>query len=580
MSTFLTMTQVQLFSNAVAWGTQNPAAIGGVGLDVTHLTAIDSVVLTNRSFTPPVATHAFMLLFSATAEGALRRDATFNDAMAGLARAAGPETIRKMAAALPAYPAIRDDLEGLVDAAVARMQTSAQLMASVPQKIEDEVDAAWADKAGPLNRIKSRTDDIVREVVREYSLAVISPHNVDKIPIDADSFVAAAAIYRRLRDEAAAAGREIEVIFDAARARDDGKLYVLFLPISNEAKGFSDEERASLDIPHLEGKRAVFVADMRFYVADDFKRRGTFGFDLIFVQDHHKWNSEYVDGMGNFGDDNIFLVNNHLLFRGENPDSYASGAFVADLMDTGDPWYKLARALSIVGDKYHPQFPRFLGGYDVAGLKSVADTLNLTGTYMLGWRLPASSAADASIAKRQALFNVVRTVAESGTHEELDRNFVRLTGGIFGDEFERWSRDVTGEVDRSIGAFLSSGDDIVVHRVESPHEIALLVHKIAFEQLNRDGAFGDRVLIHYQVNSQGNVVLLLARGSGNQAIDVSHVCVSGPLGIRWGGGHKDRAGLGTSNVREAIAPWWGDERDPQRIIDFVLEGLRGRKNQP
>lgn len=586
VGTYFTGAQAALINNAVEWGFQNPVSVAAVSLPPQTLAAISSYATVTRPFDRSLATDAFRLLSVATWRNAFQRDDVFDDAMGRLLERAGAENLRRSAEGLRWFGEIKVDFDALVDRVAARAAGSAARMAGADagslvagwRGIEDEVDAAWSITSSFLNEVKTTVDRLVDEVARDYSLVSISPHHMDKVPIDADSFVAAAALYRRFRDEARRAGREVRFIVDPADARDDGRLYVLLFPITNDVKGFSDAERASLDIPHLAGKRAIFVGDIRFYPARKFRRDGDFGFDTIFIQDHHGWADEFAEALSEFGRDGIYLVNNQMLFEGENPDSYASGAFMADLLDTGDPWYRFARALSLVGDKYHPEFPRFMGGYDVSGLKGVADTLNLTGTYVRGWRPDgAVDEKDVARAAREMILKVVDVIADSSSHENLDREFVELTGGIFGDEFERWNKDVTGEVAESIRTFQASGDEDVVYEVRSPNQIALLVHKIAFEELNRTGAFGQRTLIHFQATPGGDVVALIARGTDNHEVDVSRVCIEGPCGIKWGGGHRDRAGLGTSNVREQLAEWWGEDRDPQRIIDFVLDGLRAMR---
>ncbi len=436
--------------------------------------------------------------------------------------------------------------------------------------IEREVDAGW-NAGGPLAALKGSVDALVTRVVADHALVIVAPHHAGRIPADADTVSAAAAIWKRLAHEAHAQGRTLRVIDDPTEARDDGALSLCLLPISDDMKGYTDEDRARLDLPHLQGMRALFVGDIRFNAVDDFQRSGDFGFDAIVVQDHHQWDDAFVQTIDARASDDLILINNHHVLGRSDASLYCSGAFCADLYSTGDPVFAFIKRLALVGDKFHTHFPRTMAGFDVAAAEPVADTLNLVGPYLGG---------KSAVAARSCLREIVQGLAASESIAAFEEKLDAIMAVHFGDHFRSWSGDIAREVHRSIDLFKRSDDPVFFHRIDSTDAITILVSKLVYAQLADNGGYGDRVLVHYRELDGGHVDAMLARDPHNDAIDLTRLCLSSPGGERWGGGYPNRGGFNTASAKEDVEQWWGSERDSAQrvgiIFDYVRRVVSGR----
>jgi len=417
---------------------------------------------------------------------------------------------------------------------------------------------------------------LIEKIIDEYSIVVISPHDNQKIPIDGDSFTFSAAVYRRLVHEAGGKGRDVEFITDPNDARHDGKLYICLLPLSH----YKEDERM-IDFSELKGKRALFVGDVFLPEPDRYKRGSlsdSFGFDTIIVQDHHKWSKEFIaaNNIGTFNNcidkyerDKIFLINVHLII-GEvaDPDSYASGAFEADLMKTeGDPWYHFLKQLSLYADYSSSNFPSLNKDLDSEEARHVSGLLNLCGTYLFNWK-------PEELAKRRgAMKEIIQVISSSGSFEDLRRGLEETMQRRFGDDFFEWSRGIMNEVDGSIKEFLASNRKVYFYKIPAEKgNVTLLVHKIVFGLLNDNGQFGNRVLVHYYIAEDNSMAVLLARRSDFDEIDVSFLCINGPKG-RWGGGHAYRAGFGLNLFEFSPADFAGFDLDLSELPQEVLNDI-------
>jgi mRNA degradation ribonuclease J1/J2 len=441
---------------------------------------------------------------------------------------------------------------------------------SSAQPIEELVEKTWENKDSELNSAKDKINKIIKKAVKDYSLIVITQHHF-VFPIDTDSFVYSAVTYKRLLEEAKKQDRKVKLISDPQKAKNDGALYICIMPISLNNLGFTDEDKKKLDIPEIEGKRALFVGDVNLGNAIPYKRNGAYGFDTIVSQDHHKWPDEFIGKLSEYSDDKTLYLNTHILLNNKAADAYASGAFQADLMDTDKGgWYEMMKQLALVGDQYYPVFPKTMKGVKIDEVRYISDILSLLGPRLGELKTDRNEQV-------KVLMKVVKTMAESKNLKALKTNLNVTLQDELGKDFVEYCDKVIAEVERSIKTFLASREKIVFYKIDLPGVLQVAVHKMANDRLNDRKKFGDRVLAHYQITKDGDVNLCIARGENNNDINVADPCINGPEGVNWGGGHKNRAGFGTGvGKQEAIAKiyqWWGADKNPQKVLDFVKANI-------
>jgi hypothetical protein len=405
-----------------------------------------------------------------------------------------------------------------------------------------------------------------------------------KIPADGDSLVSMAANLKAIQLEAALIGRPIQIIssVEQIKAFDPQTLYVFCLPVSDDEIGFLDEDRQIISAfkKNLSGGRTgLFVTDVRFPCVEEFvSKANPYSFDSIVVQDHHSWTEKMIENVEKFKEnDNVILMNNHLLFkRAPYPDAYSSGAFQADLADIQkNPWFRFLKQAGLFADKYHDQFPRTVHGVNAKHALDVTETLNILGTYLFDWKKNGSDVSAQE--KRATLLKLVETIITSSNFRELDNNIKKLSRQCFGEEFETWKQGVLADIEASREMFLQSTDGIVFYKIKSKDAVTLFVHKRVNTLMDERGEYKNRVLVHYQIDEKGDLDVMLARGKGNNAIDVSILTKNGPDGVPWGGGHANRAGFSTrmKNPQDAqkLASWWGPKKEPKKILDYLRANL-------
>ena len=422
--------------------------------------------------------------------------------------------------------------------------------------------------------MKQNIDQIVEQAVKEYSLVVVAPHNMEGVPIDADAFAFAAVIYHRFAAQAKATGRELVFVDDPTDSSGSGPLSLCLLPVSNNQVGFSDDDKVLISAVRVQGKRLLIVGDTQFYNHREFLRNGEYGFDTIIVVDHHNW---VVADHSQFTDGKFICITGHNVFGNvPNIDSYAAGALTADLFRANpDDWYTFAKRLSIAGDKYQDFFPKLFEGIPVDKYSALTRWLYLLGTYVFSWKPQGELQflRELMRLRRRVIRDVITAIADSSDIEELRMEAPQQAQTLLGGGFDQWLADIEGEVNASIKAFLGSDQRFYCYEVKYPTDIAGLVHKEAFGILNKNKQLGERVLIHWQVvqAKRPYLIILMARSSDYNVLDLSYPTSHGPNGP-WGGGHKDRAGIGAGGRVPLDMPWL--ESDPQKALRFVIDNLQ------
>ncbi len=470
---------------------------------------------------------------------------------------------------LAALPPIKDTAQASAKAAEATIKATEPKVV-----IEDLVDRAWKDKTSKLNFAKKKVNKIIKEIVSSYSLVIISQHHF-VFPIDTDSFVFSAVTYKRLIKEAEKQGRSVELISDPEKAKNDGKLYICLFPISAINSGYMDEDKNKLNLAELEGKRALFVGDVNFGNAAPYKRNKSFGFDTIVVQDHHKWPDDLVAKLDEYSDDKTIYLNTHLFFDDKLADAYCSGAFQSDLLSTNrSNWDQFMKQLALVGDQYYRRdFPNYMKGVNIEEARYISDMLSLLGPRLAELKPDKNE-------QREVLMKVVQIMAQSKDFKELKTKLTETLSDELGKDFILYYDNVIALVEKSIEVFLASKEKIVFYKIDLPGDLTVTVSKMANDRLSYRKQFGYRALAHYQILPEGEVGFCIARGKNNENIDVSEPCINGPEGVNWGGGHENRAGFRTINanpeVKKKIQAWWGPEKNPQKVLDFVKANIENQ----
>jgi len=443
-----------------------------------------------------------------------------------------------------------------------------------PVPIETQVEIQLGLEDSKLNMYRRKVGKIVEKTAGQFSLSMIASHNFKKLPPDGDSFVSSAVVLHSLMEETRAIKRKAVFTPDPLEIFDNNTLGIILLPMSDDNLGWIPEDRSVIESIQVEGGRALFVGDARFTPVGEFKRDGSFGFDTIVVNDHHKWPDDLAGAVNDLTDDNTILINNHLVFAGPNVDAYASGAFYADLLGD-DKWYKFAKQLSLFCDKYHPLFPNTVKDLDEKKARDISEMVNLLGTYLASWKPEgAKNEFEVTLERRKVMIEITTAISSSEDFDSLNKKLIHISKTRFGVDFLNWYRQIMADVDQSIEEFRSSKDKVHFYKIKSADSTVVLIHKIAFAMLNATDGFGERVLVHYAVNEEtGNMVVLLARDSDYTATDLSAVCRKGPDGIKWGGGHNDRAGFGTLLVQDKLKGFWQPEDGPDKILQFVLDNV-------
>lgn len=448
--------------------------------------------------------------------------------------------------------------------------------------IEEQVEEQWLDPDSPLNTAKNKVNKIIEDIVSpEYSLVVIASHHFN-YPADTDSLVYSAAVYKRIVDEAekpdetGKAKREYKVIFNPQDAKDDGKLYICIFPITDNAKGYTASDAEKLNLPEIKGKRALLLGDFNIGNVEPYKRNKSFGFDAIVTQDHHNWPKELVDKIGEYSDAQTLYLNTYALLNNEASDAYSSGALQAALMNVnGDSWYRMEEQLSLLGDGYYRRFPNLMkdASASIDDIRYISDTISLLSAYIAKFD---------SSKQIEILFSLMETMRTSANFKELKEktdNAIKSEKAL-GPDFIEYRNKVMEDVEKSIEQFLASKEKVFFYKIEIPDptgKLFVIMGKMANDRLNADQKkYGKRVIAHYQVTSEGNVRVAIARSDTNTGIDVSEPCRIGPKGndgkpVAWGGGHLNRAGF-TARV-ELLKDWWGADSNPQKVLDFVRENI-------